>query len=51
MRSVTFFYETVCHKLIISSIEEICYNIDDILPLCEELDLPLVVSPNARGKS
>ena len=25
-------------------VEEMCYNVDDILPICEELDLPLVVS-------
>jgi UV DNA damage repair endonuclease len=27
--------------------EEMCYNVDDILPICEELDLPLVVSSTA----
>jgi UV DNA damage repair endonuclease len=30
---------------------EICYNVDDILPMCEELDLPLVVSSTVCNKS
>ena len=30
---------------------EICYNVDDILPICEELDLPLVVSSSVCNKS
>lgn len=32
-------------------VEEMCYNVDDILPMCEELDLPLVVSSTACSKS
>ena len=28
-----------------------CYNVDDILPVCDELDLPLVVGPAVRDKS
>jgi len=30
---------------------EMCYNVDDILPVCEELDLPLVVSSTTCSKS
>lgn len=28
-----------------------CYNVDDILPICEELELPLVVSSTALEQS
>jgi len=28
-----------------------CYNVDDILPVCEDLDLPLVVRPTVRDKA
>lgn len=27
--------------------DEMCYNPDDLLPVCEELEIPLVVSPQA----
>jgi len=44
-----YIYETERHQLITSF--EMCYNVDDILPLCEELNLPLVVSPTALDLS
>ena len=40
--------EAKIKKYLLCSIE-MCYNVDDLLPICEELNLPLVVSSSAFG--
>lgn len=36
-------HTTLCYRLAINETTlQICYNAEDLLPLCEELDVPLV---------